>query len=172
MATNVIQEQMYARAPVPDVIGFAPCLCICQVITRNNDQPPDGDGTYPDEVGYAAGLTYDVLAQTPNGLIPFDGVAPKVRRWTTLVWGFSTKAEDEESSIDGSWLIAGIMNRKLYIFTEELPYFGPCTPNNGDSPHGTFGGSPPLIVPGGPSPAPIDTPSGFLSAIRRMFGGS
>lgn len=123
------------NAPVPvfsndfspaSVIGQGGYPCSVIVIARHNSDPLFDK---PANVNYAVAFTYDVLAQTPQGPIPYEGVVPCVKRWPypMLVTGFETR--DEWAYPDKPLLLPGVMyDGRVFLQYIELPYFGPCTP--------------------------------------------
>lgn len=115
-------------APVPDIRGPVPGMCLCIVIATHSTDAPPG---YPEFVNYASAITYDVLVDTPNGPMRFNNVKPGTPRWQgMLVQGFSPTS-DAETGEPAQVLPGGISNGRFYLLCSELPYAAECQSGGG-----------------------------------------
>ena len=105
-----------------DNIGPKPGLCLCYVIRLHNADPISG---YPPNVNYAVALSYDVIAETPNGQVEFKNVTPMLERWPRpwVVEGFrDTSPEDGDTIL----LPGAIMDGTFYLMVREERWAAPC----------------------------------------------
>jgi len=112
-------------AAVPDISGQVPGLVLLAILDFENVDPPPG---YPMDVGYAAGISYTVAAQTPNGLVSEQaGVIPSVPRAPQpyLIRAFPIPQSSDQ---EARFIYPGaVCNGVIYLTIAEDWYSEECT---------------------------------------------